>query len=350
MSFKDRCEAGKKLAKALKRYEGQRPVILALPRGGVPVAAEVAAALHAPLGLVLVRKIGVPMATGIGDGRRRRRRRSDHCPQRGRHSTRWRSTKPNSNKFAIGSSPKSNADVGAISAIACPSTSKTESRSSSMTESPQARQPERPCAPHACARRRRSFLRFPSRRPRPWPTSGKEADDVICLEAHEFLGAIGFYYSDFRQTSDEEVIEAIARYSSDAKVEKPTLRFRDRRRAPSSLRISRDASLRADALAGFPHEGGRLRHRRRDGAISGRVRPLRRRAFRACPPASRSFDRLVLLRRNFRLDLDGFDFDEFRRLVDAFIVGIAPSAPLGKSGGDSRRLQRRMGVPLIDEC
>src|SRR5208337_1222905 len=60
MSFKDRSEAGKKLAKALKRYEGQNAVILALPRGGVPVAAEVAAAPQAPLGLVLVRKIGVP--------------------------------------------------------------------------------------------------------------------------------------------------------------------------------------------------------------------------------------------------------------------------------------------------
>ncbi len=52
---------------------------------------------------------------------------------------------------------------------------------------------------------------------------GKEADGVICLEEHEYLGAIGFYYSDFRQTSDEEVIEAIARYSSDAKNEKAAL-------------------------------------------------------------------------------------------------------------------------------
>jgi len=47
---------------------------------------------------------------------------------------------------------------------------------------------------------------------------GQEADDVICLEGHELLGAIGFYYSDFRQTSDEEVIAAMARYSSQAKV------------------------------------------------------------------------------------------------------------------------------------
>src|SRR5271157_1072349 len=68
MPFKDRSEAGKKLAKALKRYAGQNPVILALPRGGVPVAAEVAAALHAPLGLVLVRKIGVPMRPELDMG------------------------------------------------------------------------------------------------------------------------------------------------------------------------------------------------------------------------------------------------------------------------------------------
>ncbi len=68
MSFKDRCEAGKKLAKALKRYADQRSVILALPRGGVPVAGEVAAALHAPLDLILVRKIGVPMQPELAMG------------------------------------------------------------------------------------------------------------------------------------------------------------------------------------------------------------------------------------------------------------------------------------------
>jgi len=68
MSFKDRSEAGRKLAKALKRYADQRPVILALPRGGVPVAGEVAAALHAPLDLILVRKIGVPMQPELAMG------------------------------------------------------------------------------------------------------------------------------------------------------------------------------------------------------------------------------------------------------------------------------------------
>ncbi|HEX7074550.1 MAG TPA: phosphoribosyltransferase [Hyphomicrobiaceae bacterium] len=58
--FKDRRSAGKLLADRLKDLEPAHPVVLAMPRGGVPVAAEVAKALHAPLDLVLVRKIGVP--------------------------------------------------------------------------------------------------------------------------------------------------------------------------------------------------------------------------------------------------------------------------------------------------
>ena len=40
----------------------------------------------------------------------------------------------------------------------------------------------------------------------------EEADEVICLEDHEFFGAIGFYYQDFRQISDEEVIEMLKRF------------------------------------------------------------------------------------------------------------------------------------------
>jgi len=68
MPFKDRSDAGRQLAKALASYKGQQPVILALPRGGVPVAAEVAAALNAPLDLILVRKVGVPFQRELVDG------------------------------------------------------------------------------------------------------------------------------------------------------------------------------------------------------------------------------------------------------------------------------------------
>jgi predicted phosphoribosyltransferase len=59
--FKDRRDAGRQLAEKLRGYAGRDDVlVLALPRGGVPVAAEVARALEAPLDVFLVRKLGVP--------------------------------------------------------------------------------------------------------------------------------------------------------------------------------------------------------------------------------------------------------------------------------------------------
>jgi len=61
MIFRDRTHAGQELARKLRRLAGQPNVlVLALPRGGVPVAAEVARALRAPLDVFVVRKLGVP--------------------------------------------------------------------------------------------------------------------------------------------------------------------------------------------------------------------------------------------------------------------------------------------------
>lgn len=71
--FADRTDAGRRLAERLQGLDAQNSVIAALPRGGVPVAAEIAAATGAPLELVLVRKIGAPgepeLAVGaVSDG------------------------------------------------------------------------------------------------------------------------------------------------------------------------------------------------------------------------------------------------------------------------------------------
>src|SRR5438034_1677406 len=61
MLFRDRTEAGRQLAVKLAAYADRPEVlVLALPRGGVPVAFEVAQAIHAPLDVFLVRKLGVP--------------------------------------------------------------------------------------------------------------------------------------------------------------------------------------------------------------------------------------------------------------------------------------------------
>jgi putative phosphoribosyl transferase len=66
--FLDRADAGRKLAEALERFRGDDPLVLALPRGGVPVAYEVAAALDAPLDVLLVRKLGAPFQPEYGIG------------------------------------------------------------------------------------------------------------------------------------------------------------------------------------------------------------------------------------------------------------------------------------------
>jgi putative phosphoribosyl transferase len=66
--FRDRRDAGRQLAAALQYLKESQPVILALPRGGVPVAFEVAQALHAPLDVFLVRKIGAPYFPELGLG------------------------------------------------------------------------------------------------------------------------------------------------------------------------------------------------------------------------------------------------------------------------------------------
>jgi putative phosphoribosyl transferase len=214
MSFANRSEAGKQLARALQRYESQNPVIMALPRGGVPVAAEVAAALHAPLGVVLVRKIGVPwqpeLAMGaVVDGAAPIVVRNDDvirdlaidedafkrvCDQELAEIESRR-------RRYLGDRPpidvRDRVTIVIDDGIATGATIRAALRATRMR------------APKTLV------LAVPVASSEVLARLGEEADAVICVEEHEFLGAIGFYYSDFRQISDEEVIEAIARYSSE---------------------------------------------------------------------------------------------------------------------------------------
>lgn len=68
MLFKDRTEAGRRLADRLQEFRDENPIVLALPRGGVPVAYEVARALGAPLDIVIARKLGAPGQPELGIG------------------------------------------------------------------------------------------------------------------------------------------------------------------------------------------------------------------------------------------------------------------------------------------
>ncbi len=68
MFFADRADAGRRLAATLEHLRGEPVVVLGLPRGGVPVALEVARALGAPLDVILVRKLGVPFQPELAMG------------------------------------------------------------------------------------------------------------------------------------------------------------------------------------------------------------------------------------------------------------------------------------------
>ena len=116
MPFRNRSEAGRRLAVALAGYKEQEPTILALPRGGVAVAAEVAAALDAPLDLILVRKVGVPfqpeLAMGaVADG-------GGSIIVRNEDVIKHAGIEPRSKAFATPNSPKSGGGASATWAIA----------------------------------------------------------------------------------------------------------------------------------------------------------------------------------------------------------------------------------------
>ena len=66
--FKDRLDAARQLSKALKKYEGQNPLILAIPRGAVPMSAWIADVLHGQMDVVLVRKLRAPLQPEVAIG------------------------------------------------------------------------------------------------------------------------------------------------------------------------------------------------------------------------------------------------------------------------------------------
>ncbi len=219
MPFRDRSDAGKKLAAALREFAGQDAVVLALPRGGVPVAAEVAARLHAPLDLVLVRKIGAPiqpelamgavvdgaapiivrnediiLATMIGEADFNRicalelaeiaRRRRRYLGERPRVEVKGRVVIVIDDGIATGATMKA------------------------ALRATRTREPKKLvlATPVAASDTLRALQ--------------GEADQVICLEDYEYLAAIGLYYADFSQTSDEEVIAALSRFPPAANPDK----------------------------------------------------------------------------------------------------------------------------------
>ncbi|KQW22010.1 phosphoribosyltransferase [Afipia sp. Root123D2] len=211
MTYQDRSDAGQRLAKALSEYKGRNVVVLALPRGGVPVAAEVAAALDASLDLILVRKIGVPaqpeLAMGaVVDGTAPIVVRNEEvielsgitsdefdaaCKKEIEEIERRR-------QFYIGE--RHRAEITGQVVIVVDDGIATGATTKAALQAIRNRKPKE------------LVLAVPVAPPETITELRQEVDALICLETPELFGAVGYFYRDFRQVSDQEVVAILKHF------------------------------------------------------------------------------------------------------------------------------------------
>jgi putative phosphoribosyl transferase len=203
----DRRDAGRRLAALLGDLRPENPVVVGIPRGGVPVAAEVARALEAPLDLVLVRKIGAPgnPEYGIGalaedhvlvideDSVRRLRLDPaglDAAVERARHELAERSASRYARRprLAVAGRTVVLVDDG----LATGHSAQAAARSLRLRGAARLTLAV-PVAAAASARAARGWV-----------------DDVVCVHTPVDMWAIGLWYEDFSPTSDEEVAALLA--------------------------------------------------------------------------------------------------------------------------------------------
>jgi putative phosphoribosyl transferase len=207
--FSDRVSAGRLLAPPLAHLRAKHPVVLALPRGGVPVAAAVAEALDAPLDLILVRKIGAPYQPELAIG-----------------------------AIGEGPTPLVELDQGTIAALGVPSDYVAAEEAEQRRELERRQLAYRGSRPPlelagrtviliddgiatgatmrvaiAAARLRKAasvVVAVPVAAPEAAAELAVLADEVVCLETPKFLYGVGAHYGDFTQVTDAEVTACLA--------------------------------------------------------------------------------------------------------------------------------------------
>jgi predicted phosphoribosyltransferase len=211
MPFSNRIDAGRQLAQALASYKTRKPVVLALPRGGVPVAAEIAAALDAPLDLILVRKIGVPfqpeLAMGaVVDGPAPLTVRNEDVialtgvSEQEFAAIRDREIAEIERRRKLYLGDRTHPNLSGRTAIVVDDGIATGATTRAALQAMRLRKPAKlvlavPVAPSETLQKLQG-----------------EADEIVCLEDYADFGAIGLFYSDFRQVSDAEVTQLLAEH------------------------------------------------------------------------------------------------------------------------------------------
>ncbi|MCX5395179.1 phosphoribosyltransferase family protein [Streptomyces sp. NBC_00094] len=264
MEFSDRTDAGRQLAARLDHLKGQDVVVLGLPRGGVPVAAQVADALGAPLDICLVRKLGVPyqpeLAMGaLGEGGVRvlnervlretgvgerdlaavEKRESVELEQRTRRYRGGREPVPLDGRTVV--IVDDGLATGATALAACRVVRAKGAARIVLAV---------PVAPHG------------------WTTRlGGEADETVSVREPDFFYAIGQFYGDFSQTSDAEVLACLDRIRA---VQGPVVRDWDVRIPATGATLAGRLAV-PDGAAGivlFAHGSGSSRHSPRNRSVA----------------------------------------------------------------------------------
>ncbi|MFF9685731.1 phosphoribosyltransferase family protein [Streptomyces sp. NPDC014623] len=261
MLFTDRTDAGRRLAVALRHLERRDPVVLGLPRGGVPVAYEVAQELRAPLDVIVVRKLGVPYHPELGFGaigeggarvisdeivRRAGLREKDLVAveraeeaELVRRAQAYREGRP---RLSL----KGRAVVVVDDGVATGATARAA------------------CQVARAQGATHVVLAVPVASPDAAAGLREDVDEVVCLSAPNLFSAVGEWYRDFSQTSDQEVVSLLARNPGDVATAVEVEVDAGGVSLPGDLVLPRDAG----AVVVFAHGSGSSRRSPRNRAVA----------------------------------------------------------------------------------
>lgn len=208
--FADRAEAGRRLAARLLEKHYPRPVVFALPRGGLPVAAEIARALDAPLDIALVRKIGHPLQPELAIGaivdgetpelviNRDLEYVLDRFPEEIERIKR-KALEELARRRVLYLKGRARPEVAGATAIVVDDGLATGATARAALRALRRKKPAR------------LVLAVPVAPPDTVKALAAEADEIVCLEMPSEFYAVGQFYGDFRQLEDADVERYLTR-------------------------------------------------------------------------------------------------------------------------------------------